>query len=48
MKDVGLFYLVVLIYFVYGGVIVFLVMFGDVYIVELKVMIGFVGKCVIE
>lgn len=46
--EVGLFYIVVLINLIMGGVFVFYVMFGDVYIVELGVMIGFVGCCVIE
>lgn len=48
LKEVGLLYIVVLIYLIMGGVIVFYVMLGDVYIVELNVLICFVGLCVIE
>lgn len=44
----GLFYIFVLIDFIMGGVFVSLVMFGDVNVVEFKVLIGFVGLWVIE
>lgn len=47
-KEVGFFYVVVLIDLIIGGVMVFYVMLGDVYIVELGVFIGFVGLCVIK
>lgn len=48
MSKKGLFYISVFIDFIMGGVFVSLVMFGDVNVVELKVLIGFVGFCVIE
>lgn len=46
--DVGLLYILVLIYLIIGGVLVLFVMLGDINIVELQVLIGFVGLCVIE
>lgn len=44
----GILFVLVLIDLVYGGVFVSLVMFGDVIVGEFKVLIGFVGFCVIE
>lgn len=41
-------YIFVLIDLMMGGVFVSFVMLGDFNIVELKVLIGFVGLCVIE
>lgn len=48
MQECGLFYILVLIDLIMGGVFVSFVMLGDFNIVELKVFIGFVGLCVIE
>lgn len=48
LKEVCLFYIVVLMYLIMGGVMVFYVMLGDIQIVELNVLICFVGLCVIE
>lgn len=46
--EVKLLFILVLIDLMMGGVLVSFVFFGDVVIVELKVLIGFVGLCVIE
>lgn len=48
MQECGLLYIFVLIDLMMGGVFVSFVMLGDFNIVELKVLIGFVGLCVIE
>lgn len=47
-REVKQLYILILIYLIIGGVIVSFVMFGDIIIVELKVIIGFVGWWVIE
>lgn len=46
--NVGFFYLIILIDLMIGGVIVFFVMEGDIILVELQSLVGFVGCCVIE
>lgn len=41
--DVGLLYILYLIYLIIGGVFVSFVLVGDINLSELKVLIGFVG-----
>lgn len=48
LLDKGLFFIFVMIDLIMGGVLVSLVMLGDINIGEFKVLIGFVGCCVIE
>lgn len=46
--DVGLLYIFYIINFIIGGVFVSFVLVGDINLSEFKVLIGFVGRCVIE
>lgn len=47
-SDEGGLIILIMIYFIIGGVLVSFVLLGDYNLVELGVLIGFVGRCIIE